>query len=411
MMDVIDSAPTVAVDEAEYVRLLGFPQGHVLDGRARELAEWARGWYSDNGRPWVYARATEQLLVSPGRVEIDGQVFRSARLERVLREAGAHAVFVVAVSAGPELERAAHDAWLGERPDEYFFLETFGSAVVEHLTAATGARLCAWAEPRAMAVLPHYSPGYPEWDIGEQRDLARLFDPGRLPGTFEVLESGMLRPKKSLLAAFGVTNRIDRVRPLTGLLPCETCSFGPCAYRRAPYRGTVRDPQSEPADARASQAPAYGTSVKALRRWASERLTFGERQDGGLDAVFRYEGSTCSNMGRSLHFEYRVTLGPRSDGFPIRAQTCRAVDGDDGFRSMCEYVRAGDPFIRAIGEEMPLLGRPLGDVLSWQRPQLGPGCLCESSSRQHKWGLVLETIHYALTQSRDSKVGGTVADA
>ena len=41
--------------------------------------------------------------------------------------------------------------------------------------------------------------------------------------------------------------------------------------------------------------------------------------------------------------------------------------------------------------------RPLGDVLEWQRPRLGPGCFCEVESREHKWGLVLETIHYALT--------------
>ena len=35
-----------------------------------------------------------------------------------------------------------------EKPDEYFFLETFGSAVVEHLITVAGARLCAWADVR-----------------------------------------------------------------------------------------------------------------------------------------------------------------------------------------------------------------------------------------------------------------------
>ena len=28
----------------EYVRLLGYPRGWVLEGRARELADWARDW-------------------------------------------------------------------------------------------------------------------------------------------------------------------------------------------------------------------------------------------------------------------------------------------------------------------------------------------------------------------------------
>ena len=40
----------------------------------------------------------------------------------------------------------------------------------------------------------------------------------------------------------------------------------------------------------------------------------------------------------------------------------------------------------------------LADVLTWQRPSIAPSCYCEPASRKHKWGLVLETIHYALSQ-------------
>src|SRR6185436_17937068 len=103
----------------------------------------------------------------------------------------------------------------------YFFLEVFGSAVVEHLVTTIGARLCAWADGRGMAVLPHYSPGYPEWDIAEQPRLLELIRraPAKpLPSTVDVLESGMLRPKKSLLAVFGLTRQIERVRKLTSLV-------------------------------------------------------------------------------------------------------------------------------------------------------------------------------------------------
>jgi len=40
----------------------------------------------------------------------------------------------------------------------------------------------------------------------------------------------------------------------------------------------------------------------------------------------------------------------------------------------------------------------LNAVLSWRRAACAAGCYCEPSSREHKWGLVLETIHYALVQ-------------
>jgi len=51
----------------------------------------------------------------------------------------------------------------------------------------------------------------------------------------------------------------------------------------------------------------------------------------------------------------------------------------------------------AIGVERPLHGQPLDDVIRWTRPSSPAGCYCEAESRQHKWGLVLETIHYALS--------------
>ncbi len=49
------------VQPEEYVRLLGYPRGWVMEGRALELADWARDWYSRNGRPWFYARQAESL--------------------------------------------------------------------------------------------------------------------------------------------------------------------------------------------------------------------------------------------------------------------------------------------------------------------------------------------------------------
>src|SRR5262249_33732972 len=147
--------------------------------------------------------------------------------------ADSHAAVLVAVSAGRQLEEEAQKLWREEKPDEYFFLEVYGSAVVEHLTTMTGAPLCAWAETHGEAVLPHYSPGYPEWDISQQASLLNLLQhtgQPTLPHKIEVLETGMLRPKKSLLAVFGLTCHTDRVRRLTDLVPCESCSFIPCQY-------------------------------------------------------------------------------------------------------------------------------------------------------------------------------------
>jgi hypothetical protein len=233
MMEWSEARPEVAVQAAEYHRLLGYPPGHVLDGRSRELADWAREWYAEHGRPWVYAREAGSVGTDGASVNIEGVRFPSAALRRRLEKAAAGSAVLAAVSAGPEIEREAQKLWREERPDEYYFLEVLGSLVVERLTTMTGARLCAWAEGREMAVLPHYSPGYPGWDVAQQsRLLGLLKGAGNLPGNLEALESGALRPKKSLLAVFGLTRHTDGVRRLTEMVACESCSLAACQYRR-----------------------------------------------------------------------------------------------------------------------------------------------------------------------------------
>ena len=180
-IEMADVLSGVDVSPEEYTRLLGYPRGWVLEGRARELADWARDWYAKNGRPWFYARQAESMEIGnidgdtirpdsirsgpirPNFIRIDSVDFNSKRLRDALEQAGAHSAILVAVGAGPEAEEYARRCWSEERPDEYFFLEMFASAVVEHLTTIAGARLCDWAERQGMAVLPHSSPGYPEW--------------------------------------------------------------------------------------------------------------------------------------------------------------------------------------------------------------------------------------------------------
>ena len=184
--------PVVQVDPAEYARLLGYPRGHRLEGRAAELAAEAEAWYAEHGRPWIFAREASTLALDADGVRIDGRRFASARLRQSLVDAGAHSGVLVAVGAGPELEAEAARRWLDEKPDEYFFLEVYGSAVVEHLVTQAGAQLCGWAEAQGLAVLPHDSPGYPEWDIAEQAALHGLLTASEtpLPSALEVLESG-----------------------------------------------------------------------------------------------------------------------------------------------------------------------------------------------------------------------------
>jgi hypothetical protein len=64
---------------------------------------------------------------------------------------------------------------------------------------------------------------------------------------------------------------------------------------------------------------------------------------------------------------------------------------------MCRYISDREQLMATIAVERPLQGQPLDEVIRWTRATSPAGCYCEAESRQHKWGLVLETIHYALS--------------
>jgi hypothetical protein len=234
MIELLDTSPDVQVPAAEYARLLGFPRDHVLEGRSRELANSARDWYAEHGRPWIYVREAESLQLTGDLIVMERAVFSSGRLQKQLIDSDAHLAILFAVSAGPEAEAEAQKLWRDEKPDEYFFLEVFATAVVEQLVVSVGAHLCDLLERKGMSVLPHYSPGYQHWDISQQPKLLNLLK-RRQQLELETLESGMLRPKKSLLGVFGVARQTQRTRRLTDLMPCQNCSLVRCQYRRVPW--------------------------------------------------------------------------------------------------------------------------------------------------------------------------------
>lgn len=414
-MEFLDTTVTVSVAEAEYLRLLGYPPGHELDGRARELADATRAWYAAHGRPWMYGREAESFAFAERHVRLAGAEFNSLPLRDQLAAAGAHTALLVAVSAGPECETRAREFWQAGQPDAYFFTEIFGSAVVEHLITRAGARICDWAERQGMAALPHFSPGYSGWDVAEQNKLWELIrrpNPGAAALRLEVLPSGMLRPKKSQLAVFGVTRQIEPARRLAGLVPCESCSFSPCQYRRVPYRHSrpqledVRRLQPAPEQFAATSRPVlpldldarYSLNLRALRKWSQERLRLEIAADGRVAARFRYDGTTCSNLGQPLACDYSIQLEGPECGYTIASATCQPAPGDTGHTAQCAYLTAGTELLRSIAAEQPLVGQPLDAVLSWQRPANPAGCYCEAGSRAHKWGLVFEVLHFALAE-------------
>jgi len=146
----------------------------------------------------------------------------------------------------------------------------------------------------------------------------------------------------------------------------------------------------------------YTISIKALEKWSDERLKLKISDEGTIEGKFRYEGTTCSNLGHKLEFQYDIKLSSAIEGYQIISLNCNP--SDEGYKYMCGYFKDSEQLLSEIGNEKPLLGRNLQEVLKWERQFSPEGCYCNPESRRHKWGIVFEVMHYAVAKYEKQKM-------
>ncbi len=103
-------------------------------------------------------------------------------------------------------------------------------------------------------------------------------------------------------------------------------------------------------------------------------------------------------MGRGLEFDYYIKLSPPEDSYKIISMNCSPSKDNDGYKFMCEYIADSESIMNNIENEKPLIGKPINEILNWQYQFSPEGCYCKAESREHKWGLVFEVLHYALVK-------------
>ena len=358
--------------------------------------ERALNWVNEHGRPWSFVSKPIDLETENDRIRLaNGTGFTSRVLGEKLRLGQALSAVAVACSAGPDMSAEIQRLWDAERPDEAFFLNAAAAAVTEQLLLRARKSICDRAEPTGLAALSPYSPGYDGWDLDDQRALLDLLasqpawpsDP-----TLDMLESGMLSPEHSQLALFGL-GPAEVVQALeSSAIPCARCSMNPCSHRRTPLAADAPMPDVVALDADTPSRYAYPD--KALRRWSRELLMVDSCGDQSVEATFRPDCKTCSNMGVPFGFVYSIKLGLRRDGYPIRKLSCRPSDSD--YQCMCSCLEDPDGFPQAMISAPGFTGQTLSQILEWN-PLVEPaGCLCRQPSRDHKWKIALQTVHYKL---------------
>ena len=134
------------------------------------------------------------------------------------------------------MEEEAQKYWEQGIPDKYYFLEIYGSAVVEELISSNTRQICSNSEIEGYSVLDRYSPGYYGWDISGQHDLFGVISQSvnEIRNKLKIMESGMLWPKKSQISLNGLSRYISKSKG--NQLPCVSCFYENCDFRKAPYK-------------------------------------------------------------------------------------------------------------------------------------------------------------------------------
>ncbi|MEG0831634.1 MAG: hypothetical protein RSE47_00030 [Acidaminococcaceae bacterium] len=169
----------------------------------------------------VYAYDNQQGIIK-GATDY---VVPSLQLRRHLGQATQ--VVVLAATIGDGVEQAATAAFADNRYTLGLLLDAAGTTLVEQAANALGRFLTQRFAGRGFYLTPRFSPGYGDWDLGEQAKIVPLAEAAVIGVTLTT--SLMLLPRKSITAVLG----LQSAEAVVGPTACELCHLRECTLRQA----------------------------------------------------------------------------------------------------------------------------------------------------------------------------------
>ena len=189
------------------IRRMGYPSGTMeITGEVRKILDEevkrAKGLISPRG---IY-RILEIISRDNGRIQFKGTGFfiESRQVLKMLR--GCDIVSVFMVTIGPALEEEVGRLCDSNETTRGFILDAVGSETADEAADRMHHHvLKALAKKNGYSVTPRFSPGYGDWPVVVQRDLAKVCS-GKSIG-IGVTESSLMIPRKSVSAVIGLIQK------------------------------------------------------------------------------------------------------------------------------------------------------------------------------------------------------------
>jgi hypothetical protein len=167
-------------------------------------------------------------VIHKDRFEASGETFACGRIIGAGLKGSTSAALCVS-TVGEDMDRWSRALFAEGDPLAGLIADTIGSVAVDAVAAWLAERIAEQAGAERLQVTNHYSPGYCDWHVAEQRRLFSL-----LPSGFcgvRLTESALMVPLKSISGVIGLGETARKLE-----YNCKACDLDECIYRNARMR-------------------------------------------------------------------------------------------------------------------------------------------------------------------------------
>jgi len=219
-------AVDIEIDKKQVCHYIGYEDDKNLSARISSLIDDYAEHAHDLINP-LYSYVIKDVEWARGSISlIEGSIiFKSRIIAKLLEHCPQVAILLVTI--GKYLEETAFQLARDGLILQATVLDAIGSDAVEKVADFAQDRIKEVAKARGLVTSRRFSPGYCDWNIGQQRMLFYALT-GNTVGIRLTGECLMI-PQKSISGIIGIGPSIDNVE---NYHPCKTCTKQDCPGRR-----------------------------------------------------------------------------------------------------------------------------------------------------------------------------------
>jgi len=225
-MLVTDGSVDIEIDKKQVCHYIGYEDNHKLSARISSLIDD----YAEHAHYLInplYSYIIKDVEWARGSITFieDSIILKSQVIAQLLEHCNQVAVFLVTI--GKYLEETAFQLAKDGLILQATVLDAIGSDAVEKVADFVQDRIKEIAEAQGLVTSRRFSPGYCDWNIGQQRMLFYALTGNTLG--IRLTGECLMIPQKSISGIIGIGPSIDNVENYN---PCKTCTKQDCPGRR-----------------------------------------------------------------------------------------------------------------------------------------------------------------------------------